>query len=85
LQGAGLSWAVSGVHDMLSAPAKPTAKIWGAACASQGPLDAAHGAIHRLARQNEIRFRSNKIALFCFCVGMAAELISLCEDYFQST
>jgi len=37
------------------------------------------------ARQNEIRVHSNKIALFCFCVGMAAELISMCEDYFQST
>jgi len=37
------------------------------------------------ARQNEIRFRSNKTALFCFCVGMAAELISSFEDYFQST
>jgi hypothetical protein len=42
---AGLSWVFSGDHDMWSAPDKPAIKIWGAACVSQGPLCAAHGAI----------------------------------------
>ncbi|HEV7911399.1 MAG TPA: hypothetical protein VGP28_10030 [Methylocella sp.] len=66
---------------MLSAAAKPAIMIWGTACASQGPLD---GAIRRAAECDPI-FRSNKIAFYCFCIGMAAELISFYEDYFQST
>jgi hypothetical protein len=77
------SWVFSGVHDMPSAAAKPAIKSWGAACANQGPLDATMLAF--AARQNEILFRLNKIALFCFCVGMTAELISSFEDYYQST
>jgi hypothetical protein len=46
---------------MPSAAAEPAMKIWGAACASQGPLDAAMARF--AARQNEIL---NKIALFVF-------------------
>jgi hypothetical protein len=50
---------------MWSAPTKPTIKIWGAACASQGPLDLADGAFRRICcAEAAIRFRSNPIAFF---------------------
>jgi hypothetical protein len=85
LQGAGLSQVVSGFHDIGSAPAKPTVKIWSAACASQGPLYAAHGAVRRIRRAAECDpFSFKPIAIFS-CLVMAAELISLYEDYIQST
>jgi hypothetical protein len=77
---AGLSWVFSGARGMWSA--QPAIKIWCAACVSQGASRAAQGAIRPAPHGG---MRSNKTALFCFCVGMAAELISSFEDYFQST
>jgi hypothetical protein len=50
---AGLSLAFSGARGMWTAPDKPAIKIWGAACVSQGPLCAAHGAIRRIHRAAE--------------------------------
>jgi hypothetical protein len=67
-------------------PAKPAIKIWGAACASQGPLDAGHGAIRRIRGTegcDPVSFKPDRV--FCLCLGMAAVLISSFEDYLQST
>jgi hypothetical protein len=51
------------------------------------PFEATRGARFAACavRHVAIRFRLNPIALFCFCLDMAAEPVSFCEDYFQST
>ncbi|MGC2223944.1 MAG: hypothetical protein WA624_17150 [Methylocella sp.] len=62
-----LELGLSGARDMSSAAGKPATKIWGAAFASQGPLDAADGAIHCIRRaEGAIRFRLNPIAFSVF-------------------
>jgi hypothetical protein len=67
-------------------PDKPAIKIWGAAFASQGPLDAAHGAIHCIRRaEGRDPVSSKPDRVFCFCLLVAADLMSLLEDNFQST
>jgi hypothetical protein len=67
-------------------PDKPAIKIWGAAFASQGLLDAAHGAIHCIRRaEGRDPVSSKPDRVFCFCLVVAADLISPLEDNFQST
>lgn len=67
-------------------PAKPAIMIWGAACVSQGPLDAACAAIRRIRRCGKLRYgfvQTDRV--FCLCQVMTAEPISFFEGYFQST
>jgi hypothetical protein len=67
-------------------PDKPAIKIWGAAFADQGPLNAAHGAIHCIRRAEGCnRVSSKPDRVFCFCLVVTADLIAPLKDNFQST
>ncbi|MGH6820663.1 MAG: hypothetical protein ACREDU_07365, partial [Methylocella sp.] len=71
---------------VITRPAKLPTKIWGGACTSQKPLYAGHGAIRCIRRVEDcdsVSFKPDRV--FCLCLVMAAELISLYEDSFQST